>query len=718
MTTPVAKDATRGSEGGTPTEKTGPITSLMNSVKRKLSNRSPEGKQKNEEVSDQPSNIVSPDCKKQIRSDGDLLACSTPVPQRSSPSAQTKADKKSQPLDTSSNYDTDDEVADNCMDERAARLMTRNRKKGRVGQIKRMLRRRLTPQKPKVQKKNDIDDNTSKVPVSPYKSNIDYYAMFEKIQEDIKSIQLDGNRLGETVQNVQREVTGMRAEMVTKEGIDACLSAIVEGMHDQLINHKVEIDYNRNKIVDMEENLKDVKAAIETCQVVNDEQETRIVDLEKTVVKDLDSFRKELEGFNIRLSQKIPPVPFLPEHPKTIQHTLPPTEKSVTKVSGNENKNVIIEGLYEFPVENVEERAREVFDQIGVQLCEADYNKVQRLGTWSNAREWPPPIKVELLADHKKAKILATKDRLVGSDDYYRVTIKPDEPKQMRVARAKIRQTANRARAEGKSVKQTNDYVIVNGVKYDTTTILAINKAMEGTPNENVNQHTSYPSTNKYAENLCMMDTPKGMAFFTIRCKLSNFYPSSFTFNGRPYETAEHAYQAEKAATVKDFKRLKEILAAPTAKLAKDIGHDVSTNVLWERIKVDRMHAILNAKFRQNSHLADYLCTFKGKTLIEGSWDGFWGAGAHMNSQQLKNGTWTGQNHLGKLLTELMEDLLRERAAQQLNKEVPRPITAAIMPADSQTAHAPVKTGDDMVQTLNRYDCLAEKTGFSHSTHL
>ena len=130
-------------QGETPTEKTGQITSLKNSVKQKLSNPNPEGKQKNEEVSDHPSNIISPDCKNQIRYDGDVLACSTSAPQRPPPLALTHTDRNTQPLDTSSNYDTDNEVqpsgltkANKCTDDRAACLLCRTSKKKRVGQIK------------------------------------------------------------------------------------------------------------------------------------------------------------------------------------------------------------------------------------------------------------------------------------------------------------------------------------------------------------------------------------------------------------------------------------------------------------------------------------------------------------------------------------------------------------------------------------------------------
>ena len=56
----------------------------------------------------------------------------------------------------------------------------------------------------------------------------------------------------------KKEVLGIRTKTITKEGID-------------VTNHMTEIDYNRDKMVDIEELISDIKAAI----VTQKEQETR-----------------------------------------------------------------------------------------------------------------------------------------------------------------------------------------------------------------------------------------------------------------------------------------------------------------------------------------------------------------------------------------------------------------------------------------------------------
>ena len=360
-----------------------------------------------------------------------------------------------------------------------------------------------------------------------------------------------------------------------------------------------------------------------------------------------------------------------------------------------------------------------MMEEIGIALTDADYNKMERLGKWSAQRSWPRPIKVELMTSHKKAKILASSEHLVQTNDFYRVRLNQDEPKEVRVARAMVRQTANKARSEGKVVKQTPDSVTINGVRYDITTIREIGKVLTANGQGGSTAQSEYQGQEthiKYAEDTCMLDTPRGMAFFTIRCKLSNFYPCPIRFNGRRYESAEHAYQAEKAIAAKAYDKLQAILDAPTAARAKEIGNDITETPLWSRIKVDRMRDILNAKFRQNRTLGDFLCTIKGKEFIEANaYDFFWGAGVSLKSAEIRSGRWTGRNQLGKLLTELRNDLLRENESNKLSIECPPLRSQPNRPglgthALALTVDRPVEIG-----TRNRYNPL-EVTHISDKT--
>ena len=692
MAAVVTKDATdpdpssSSSPGMQKKGEEGVLSSLVSTVKRKISQTlSPENKKeaKDGKVSGKFSDTTSPEHKK-LKNKAENKAIkktkkkskelkrypprnipphtSTPVAAQSPLDINNPIEVTNGPHthDSSADYDTEDEMPlaglsqiENPVNECPRVLRLKKQPKVKTSRLKMILHRRLTPHKSKPQ----IPDQTMPPESEHSENNSDFELkkMIKEMREDIKAIKIDGNKLDEAVYDVQRCISRIGSDMVTRGCLDENMQTVIRTVNNELDSHKGEINYNRQKVIDIEENIKDMAAEMETTKVVQVEHDSKIVELEETVIKDLNSFRKELQGFEYRLSKAYPPTPFLPTNQveksqQKQEHTpvqmIPPTEKT-----SGENKNIIIEGLYEFPLESVEERDAEVMYEIGIDLNEAEYNKMERLGTWSQTREWPSPIKIELMTTHKKSKILARRDMLKNSQDHYKVKINPDEPKATRVGRAKLRKKAMTARNEGKRVIQTADYVIVEGVRYDLETIHQIDQAMRGTSAGDGAQKQVYPDRNKYAEDTCILDTPAGMAFFTIRCKLSNFYPCTIRFNGTPYVSVEHAFQGEKAITMKALDKLKDILAAPTPRKAKYIGDNIPSSPLWERIKVDRMRDILNAKYRQNKDLGDYLCSFKGKVFIEGSWDGFWGAGAPLNSTEIRAGTWSGKNILGKLLT-------------------------------------------------------------------
>lgn len=98
---------------------------------------------------------------------------------------------------------------------------------------------------------------------------------------------------------------------------------------------------------------------------------------------------------------------------------------------------------------------------------------------------------------------------------------------------------------------------------------------------------------------------------------LSNLYRCTIRFEGIDYPTAEHAYQAGKAAkpAVRDW-----ILAAPTPSLCAMAAHglykwDVRPD--WAKIKFKRMYEVLLAKFRQHDDLRKILIGTGTARLVE-----------------------------------------------------------------------------------------------------
>jgi ribA/ribD-fused uncharacterized protein len=127
---------------------------------------------------------------------------------------------------------------------------------------------------------------------------------------------------------------------------------------------------------------------------------------------------------------------------------------------------------------------------------------------------------------------------------------------------------------------------------------------------------------------------------------LSNFWPSPVMLDGEIYPTVEHAFQAAKT---RDPGMRNVIRMASSPGLAKRLGRSVRLRDDWETIKVPIMSDLVWLKF-QDRILRQALIGTNPAQLIEGnSWnDTFWG---------VCNGV--GQNHLGRILMNIREHLIR-----------------------------------------------------------
>lgn len=125
---------------------------------------------------------------------------------------------------------------------------------------------------------------------------------------------------------------------------------------------------------------------------------------------------------------------------------------------------------------------------------------------------------------------------------------------------------------------------------------------------------------------------------------LSNFYPVDIVYDGCHYRSTEAAFQAAKCANPADRVPFESM----TPGAAKRAGRKVALRPNWDSIKDNVMYELLITKFFNNPALGAMLVATKNATLIEGNnWhDHYWG---------VCDGE--GQNHLGKLLMRVRENL-------------------------------------------------------------
>lgn len=131
---------------------------------------------------------------------------------------------------------------------------------------------------------------------------------------------------------------------------------------------------------------------------------------------------------------------------------------------------------------------------------------------------------------------------------------------------------------------------------------------------------------------------------------LSNFFESNIIYEGICYPTVEHAFQAAKST---DDTERQKIADCGNPSQAKKLGRRVQLRVDWEQVKLGIMRELLILKFANPVLREKLLATGKLEIIELNNWgDCYWGA------IQLKSGQRVGENHLGKLLTEIRAEIL------------------------------------------------------------
>lgn len=119
---------------------------------------------------------------------------------------------------------------------------------------------------------------------------------------------------------------------------------------------------------------------------------------------------------------------------------------------------------------------------------------------------------------------------------------------------------------------------------------------------------------------------------------------------------------AKKAELFGDKKVKEQILATNNVRKQKELGRKVNNfnEDKWNNNKIKIVYMANNLKFNQNEELKAKLLDTKGKYIVEASpVDVIWGIGlAPDDPRRFNRAKWRGQNLLGKILTQLREDII------------------------------------------------------------
>jgi len=132
---------------------------------------------------------------------------------------------------------------------------------------------------------------------------------------------------------------------------------------------------------------------------------------------------------------------------------------------------------------------------------------------------------------------------------------------------------------------------------------------------------------------------------------LSNFYPSPVELDGMEFPTVEHAFQAAKTL---DSTQRHNVQAAKTPAAAKRMGRRIKCRNDWYDVSLAIMESLIRQKFARYPELRDRLIATGDAELIEGNtWnDTFYGA-----VWDGKKNEWVGENHLGRILMKVRDEL-------------------------------------------------------------
>lgn len=144
----------------------------------------------------------------------------------------------------------------------------------------------------------------------------------------------------------------------------------------------------------------------------------------------------------------------------------------------------------------------------------------------------------------------------------------------------------------------------------------------------------------------------------------SNWSPLPADYKGIRFSSSEHLFMYLKAKFFNDEQIAEKIIQARTYRTAKKLGRDVSgfDEDSWKQVREDMMYQALKAKFDTNKEFREALLSkeFLGKTFVEASpYDKIWGIGISVEDA-FEGKKWKGNNLLGKVLTKLRDENLKE----------------------------------------------------------
>ena len=388
---------------------------------------------------------------------------------------------------------------------------------------------------------------------------------------------------------------------------------LLEQKQDQTSEENIElkksIEFNANKIIDLESEVLKYKGALEATETKLDNV-LMIVSRQKEQGSKLKEKSVKAESYSRRNNLRFEGI-----------HQDP-----------NESQNMCREKIYgilknEFGIHDAERR-------IVIERCHRDKR-------YPNHN--PPSILVRFLSFCDREEVWQQRE-CVNRNQRNRIFLNQDFPSEVERKRSFLRPYVKAAYSVGRKAVLVGDQIMVDGNKYSTT-------ELENLPD------------NIHPDKVVIQEKNDVMLFYRSDAYLSNFHDSSMSIDNVVYQNVEQYFTAEKARTFNDQHTVSKIMESDNPSQMKFFGNNTKgfNQNIWNERASSVMIKGLRAKFQQNQKLRMKLLNTEDKHLAESSKnDKVWGTGLPMNDQNAFDKTnWQGKNQLGNLLMKVREEIRR-----------------------------------------------------------
>lgn len=374
-------------------------------------------------------------------------------------------------------------------------------------------------------------------------------------------------------------------------------------------------------------------------------------DLIKTQKEQVDSFKafttKFRKEINQSLDQKVGTAKQeLKEDIGRLSHMV--AYNSLKSQANNNKLNLVIIGLKEESDKTPLSVAKDFFSQaLGVTGVSIDV--AYRLGTQSDQNSsYIRPLVVRFSGVADRDKIWKKRQDITAEEGERKIRIQADLPKRLRNDNQVLYRVCKAAASydEFKSAKVKDYTLLLNGE------IFAADQ-LEQLPFQ------IRPST------IASPRSDSLMAFFSCHSILSNHHPSTFTCEGTVFSTMEHYLAFRRAQLSGQKKLIDRALYAYDPVEAKAVLNSLKKDQpqKWEENIPDIAVKGLKAKFSQNPHMRDFLCSTQGLRLGEAYKNEVWGVGKTLSDPEVLDYTqWPeGGNLLGHTLERIRDEFLQAK---------------------------------------------------------